>query len=337
MIFSDIMDFTAFQNQSEYMKDLTNNGSSNGGNETGNHQPVLTYIEITQLTVFCFGIPCNILIIFTTSKCLTHRFNRYNVLLLYLAISDIIYLLSNCTAMNGIFGNIGFEGNLSNCRLINIVCFFSGFLSSWLIVMISFERFLCVKYPIKSHLYEGKVVLLAVLIMMSIIIAGLSSLALKLSFIDPETNYCNYGETSKTDYLHKAITIGIESIYSGIPGLLVFAFNVAILHSLRKHVSNRNKFVCKSNTIVSSTQLNDTRSVTIMLVTTSFMFVIFRTPFFLLDLMLFLFPTSAIVLNLFSVTRSIDWFDHSANLLVYCASSSVFRSKVKDAMCCRNN
>ena len=141
MIFSDIMDFTAFQNQSEYMKDLTNNGSSNGANITGNHQPVLTYIKITQLTVFCFGIPCNILIIFTTSKCLTHRFNRYNVLLLYLAISDIIYLLSNCTATNGIFGNIGFEGNLSNCRLINIVCFFSGFHSSWLIVLISFEGF----------------------------------------------------------------------------------------------------------------------------------------------------------------------------------------------------
>ena len=179
--------------------------------------------------------------------------------------------------------------------------------------------------------------LLAVLIMMSIIIAGLSSLALKLSFIDPETKYCNYGETSKTDYLHKAITIGIERFYSGIPGVLVFAFNVAILHSLRKHVSKRNTFACKSNTIVSSTHLNDTSSVTIMLVTTSFMLVIFRTPFFLLDLMLFLFPISAIVLNLFSVTRSIDWFDHSANLLVYCASSSVFRSKVKDAMCCRNN
>ena len=138
------MDFPDFPNQSEYTEDLTNKGSSNGANVTGNHPSVLTYIEITQLSVLCFGIPCNILIIFTTSKCLTLRFNRYNVLLLYLAISDIIYLLSNCTAMNGIFGNIGFEGNLSNCCVINIFCFFSGFLSSWLIVLISFVS-LCKK------------------------------------------------------------------------------------------------------------------------------------------------------------------------------------------------
>ena len=333
MIFSDIMDFT--QNQSEYIKDLTSNASSNGTNITGNNPPAPTYIEIIQLTVICFGIPRNILIIIITSKCLTDRFSRYNILLLFLAISDIIYLLSNCTAMNGIFGNIGFEGNLLNCRIMNVFCFFSGCLSSWLIVLISFERFLCEKYPIKSHLYKCKVLLLVVLIIMSIIIAGLSALALKLSFIDPETKYCNYGETSKTDYLNIAISIGIESFYSGIPGVLVFAFNVAILHSLRKHISNRNKYIGKSDTIVSSTQLYDTRSVTVMLVATSFMFVICCTPFLLSDLMLLLLPSSAIVRTLLSVTIIIDLFDHSANLLVYCVSSSVFRSEVKGAMCCR--
>ena len=112
MIYSDIMDFTPFQNQSEHMEALTNNASSNGANATGNHPSMLTYIAITRLTVICFGIPCNILIIFTTSKCLAHRFSRYNVLILLLAVSDIIYLISNYTGMNGIFRNIGFEGNL---------------------------------------------------------------------------------------------------------------------------------------------------------------------------------------------------------------------------------
>ena len=239
--------------------------------------------------------------------------------------------------MNGIFRNIGFEGNLLNCRVIYIFCFFFGFLSSWLIVLISLERFLCVKFPIKSHLYEGKVLLFVVLIIMSIIILGFSFVELKLISIDPETRYCTYGETSKTDFLNITITIGTGCFYSGIPGVLVFCFNVAILHSLRKHISKRNKCIGKSDTIVSSTQLHDTRSVTVMLVATSFMFVICRTPFFLSDLMLILLPSSAIVRTLLSVTIIIDLFDHSANLLVYCASSSVFRSKVKDAMCCRKN
>ena len=337
MIFSDIMDLTAFPNQSEYMEDLTNDASSNGTNVTGNHPPVLTYIEITQLSVIGFGIPCNILIIFITSKGLTHRFNRYNILLLFLALSDITYLLSYCTTVNGIFGNMGFEGNVLNCRVINVFCFFSATFSSWLIVLISFERFFCVKFPIKSHLYEGKVLIFVVLITMSVIIAGLSSLVFKLSFIDPETRFCTYRDISKTDYLTLAITIGMGCLYSGIPGVLVFVLNVAILHFLKKHVSNRNKCIGKSDTIVSSAPLHDTRSVTVMLVATSFMFVICRTPFFLLDLLLILFQSSAIVPTLYSIAVIIDLFDHSANLLVYCASSSVFRSKVKDAMCCRKN
>ena len=337
MIFSDIMDFTDFQNQSEYMEDLTNNASSNGINVTGNHPPVLTYMEITQLTVISFGIPCNILIVFTTSKCLTHLFSRYNILLLFLAVSDIILLMSNYARMSVFFGNIGFEGNLLNCCIINGFSFFSAIFSSWLIVLISLERFFCVKFPIKSHLYEGKVLLFVVLIIMSIIIAGLSSVAFKLSFINPESKFCTLVDMSKTDSLTIAITIGLGCFYSGIPGVLVFVSNVAILHSLRKHVSNRNKCIGKSDTNGSSTQLHDTRSVTIMLVATSFMFVICRTLFFLLDLMLILSPSSGIVLTLFSVTSTMDFFDHSANLLVYCASSSVFRSKVKDAMCCRKN
>ena len=336
MIFSDIMDFTALQNQSEYMEDLTNDASSNGANVTGNHQPVLTYIEITQLTVICFGIPCNILIIITISKCLTYRFRRYNILLLLLAISDIIYLMSNCARMSGLFGKVGFEGNLLNCSVVNVFSSFSAIFSSRLIVLISFERFLCVKFPLKSHFCEGKVLLSVVLIMMSIITAGLSCLAIKLSFIDPDSKYCTFVETSKTDSLNIAITLGIGCFYSGIPGFIVFVFNVAILYLLRKHISNRDKCFSKSDRSVSSTQLQDTRSVTVMLVATSFMFVIFRTPFFIL-LPLTLLPSSALVPTMLSVTIIMDWFDHSANLLVYCASSSVFRSKVKDPMCCRNN
>ena len=109
------MDFTTFQNQSENMEDLTNNASSNGANVTGNHPSVLTYIEITQLTVICFGIPCNIVIIFITSKCLPHRFSRYNVLYLFLAISDFVYL------MGGLFGHIGVEGNLLNCCVFTAI------------------------------------------------------------------------------------------------------------------------------------------------------------------------------------------------------------------------
>ena len=245
--------------------------------------------------------------------------------------------MSNYARMSVSFGNIGFESNLTNCHLIKAFSFFSAIFSSWLIVLISLERFLCVKFPIKSHLNEGKVLLFVVLIIMSIIIAGLSSVAIKLSFIDSETKFCTLVDMSKTDSLTIAITIGLGCFYSGIPGVLVFVSNVAILHSLRKHVSNRNKCIGKSDTNGSSTQIYDTRSVTVMLLAASFMFVIFRTLFFISYLMLIFSQSSVIVQTFYSVTSIMDWFDHSANLLVYCASSSVFRSHVKGAMCCRKN
>ena len=98
--------------------------------------------------------------------------------------------MSNYARMSVSFVNIGFESNLTNCHLIKAFSFFSAIFSSWLIVLISLERFLCVKFPIKSHLNEGKVLLFVVLIIMSIIIASLSSVAIKLSFIDSETKFC---------------------------------------------------------------------------------------------------------------------------------------------------
>ena len=331
------MDFTTFQNQSPYVKDWTNNASSNGTNTTGYYSHTLPILTIINLTIVCLGTPCNIIIIFVASKCLSVGFSRYKILLLFLAISDIIYLLSACAGLSGIFGNISFEGNLLNCCVLNIFSFFSGLLSSWLIVLISFERFLCVNCPIRSHLYKGKVLLLVVLIILSIVLAGLSLLAFKLSYVDPETKSCDYGTMSKTNYLNKVLSMVLDLVYSTIPGVFVFGFNVAILHSLMKHVRNRNKCLGKSHTNESSTQLRETRSVTLMLVATSFMFLICRTPFFILELLLILLPSSSMIPNLFYVGSITDPLDHSANLLVYCVSSSVFRSLVKDAMCWRKN
>ena len=331
------MDFTTIQNQSSYVKDWMNNASSNGTNTTGNYSHTLSILTIIHLTIVCLGIPCNNIIIFVASKCLTVGFSRYKILLLYLAISDIIYLLSTFVGLSGIFGNIGIEGNWLNCCVINVFTFFSGLLSSWLIVLISFERFLCVNYPMRTHLYKGKVLLFVVLIILSIVLAGLSSLAFKLSYVHPEAKSCSFGTLSKTNYLNRALSMGVRFLYSIIPGVLVFSFNIAILHSLIKHVRNRNEYIDKSHTNESSTELHETRSVTVMLVATSFMFVICRTPYFTLELLLILFPSSSKILNLFHVGAIIDPFDHSVNLLVYCVSSSVFRSHVKDAMCWRNN
>ena len=83
--------------------------------------------------------------------------------------------------------------------------------------------------------------------------------------------------------------------------------------------------------------MTHTRSVTVMLVATSFMFVICLTPSFILELLLILYSSSPLIPKLFYDGSITDPLDHSANLLVYCASSSVFRSKVKDTMCCRNS
>ena len=326
------MDFT-----SPYVKDWMNNASSNGTNTTGYHSHKLPILTIINLTIVCLGTPCNTIIIFVASKCLSVGFSRYKILLLFLAISDIIYLLSACAGLSGIFGNISFEGNLLNCCVLNVFSFFSGLLSSWLIVVISFERFLCVNYPMRTHLYKGKVLLFVVLIILSIVLAGLSSLAFKLSYVDPETKSCDYGTMSKTDYLNKVLSMVVDLVYSIIPGVLVLGFNVAILHSLVKHVRNRKKCLGKSHTNESSTQLRETRSVTVMLVATSCMFLICRTPYFILELLLILLPSSSMIPNLFYVGSITDPLDHSANLLVYCVSSSVFRSLVKDAMCWRKN
>ena len=94
----------------------------------GNVSTIPVHTQI-QLTITCYGIIGNSIIVWVTSN-LLRTSGRYNLLLMLLAIADTSYLCSVCAHEEGIFGKIGFEGSLINCRITMFVDHLSGFLSS---------------------------------------------------------------------------------------------------------------------------------------------------------------------------------------------------------------
>ena len=253
-----------------------------------------------------------------------------------LAIADTSYLCSVCAHEEGIFGKIGFEGSLLNCRIINFVAYFSGFLSSWLVTVISFERFVCIQWPIYSHM-SGKKLLTVILIVLLTFSTGMSSAIFQFSSVIKvdHSSQCVLRLNIDSN-LNIAISIFTLTLHSLAPVILVIIFNVLIIKAL----ITRNK-TFKKGTINSSGDMMKTQSITRMLITVSFLFASCRLPgtltfttymlakhFFEVDI----FENFEYI---FAITYILSMIDHAVNLVVYCISSSVFRAQALNQLRCR--
>ena len=152
-------------------------------NETHEIEYQMPLETVLKLGLACVGTPANMLVILLSGRLIRHSLKSHNVLTMLLGIADILYLLSILIAQEGVFGVIGFEGSLFNCRIIMFITMFSSLSSSWLIVLISCERFICVKWPIKMHLNHNnyKKRSLCMLVITFMILAGIASMQLCLA------------------------------------------------------------------------------------------------------------------------------------------------------------
>ena len=76
-------------------------------------------------------------------------------LVMMLAISDNLCLLTQLNAQPDIFGSI-ITPTLLHCRLTIYNIYTSSILSSWITVLIAVERYIAVAFPLKVHVYCTK-------------------------------------------------------------------------------------------------------------------------------------------------------------------------------------
>ena len=108
------------------------------------------------VTICSIGIIANSLVVVVV-RFRTHPKSLFMNLLLALAISEIVYLVTIIQFQRGIFGKSFLFTPLLYCRLNVFIAYVSGIASSWITVLISWERFIAVFFPFKVHIYCTKI------------------------------------------------------------------------------------------------------------------------------------------------------------------------------------
>ncbi|PVD29887.1 hypothetical protein C0Q70_09144 [Pomacea canaliculata] len=129
-----------------------------------------------------------------------------------------------------------------NIPLYDVGCKFGLFVevvscyASWTLVLICFERFLAVCYPLKRNAYftQTKAVAIAVVIAMMIFLCYLYAIILRQFDPDKLCGFFN-GPPGFTQYWIWTASI----LYSLLPFVLLAVLTVFIIHSLRKHFRSR--------------------------------------------------------------------------------------------------
>ena len=331
------MSIASLWNTSNYPIILTNGTQ---GDEIEYQMPLET---VLKLSLACVGTPGNMLVILLSGRLIRHSLKSHNILTMLLGIADILYLLSILIAQEGVFGVIGIEGSLFNCRIIMFITMFSGLSSSWLIVLISCERFICVKWPIKMHLNHDnyKKRSLCVLVITFMILAGIASMQFMLGYVEDSNNTKRCLGVGINDKHGLLFEIVMMSLYGLIPTMPVIFFNLSILRILVKH--NKSKGHCLSEQSAENRPktIKSNTCVAITVLSVSFMFVLCRSPLcivFMVDLIFKLSTNSCLFFNrsrVYSVLFVVDLIDHTWNLAVYICSSSIFRSELCNMIRCK--
>ena len=313
------------QNASNILIILTNETQ---GNRTEYDMPLET---IVRGSIACLGTASNTLVILVSARLLIRSSRSHTILILLLAIADILYLLSIMA-----LDIVDFDTTLLKCR--DFIKMFSAFSSSWLIVLISCERFICVQWPIKMHVNHNncKKLYAVVLAIMFVLLAGISSIDLIMYYV--ENRSYNKGIYDRQKIFIELISI---SLYGIIPMIPVLIFNFSILRSLVKHKrpikdcldedrANNKRSLSKMDT-----------SVTITVLSVSLMFVLGRFPFsiiYMIHIILKIVANGYILYNrstIHLILLTMDLLDHTLNPVLYIFSSSVFRTELFNMIRCR--
>ena len=256
-----------------------------------------------------------------------------------LAVTDLSLLYSHTLAavLFYIFGIHTFTINTVSCKCFVFWMTFSKTFSAWVLVLISIERFLSVFIPHKVKLIYTKLKARMTLC----IIAGVGLLlhlppifSIKLQYVyDNQGNIiqriCTIGQFGSMGLQHYATSIWPWldlSLYTIIPFVFLITINISIITKLTLNSLRRAKHGQGST---------DSRmsSVTAMLLTVTFAFVVLTTPmgFNYIHVPKRSAATQYLIHTLAFICMYIN---HSSNFLFYCISGSKFRQVLRELFIC---
>ena len=295
-------------------------------------------MTIISVIICSLGILANSLII-AVIVFSSLRTSVFMTLLMMLAISDNLCLLTQLNALQGIFGSI-ITPTILHCRFTVYIIYTSSILSSWITVLISVERYIAVAFPLKVHVYCTKTrTYFTLLLMVVLTCIGLAPILYSCSVTVIDGRPCCH--SNGADPFRNMIMLSmICFLYSLLPFCIVTTLNILI----SKRIKSQNNFRARSQELHSAQKNSATNhtlvammmAIVILFAVTSFPGTIFTISiYFCNHIQASQCPSfDGWVSNLVYLLDSIN---HSINFLLYCVTGSIFRGALLSIFRCERH
>ena len=287
--------------------------------------------DIMSLALISIGLVLNSLIITVITCGSLMKTSVFMILLLILAIADNTTLFFLILRNNEIYYFLPFSQSSNVCGVLRFFRYTSAAMSSWIVVLISAERFIAVFYPFKVHIYctRGKTAIATVGIFVMLVIIHLPIIFGSTTFMKGNRHIC--GRIKSVSLLETLFTLFVVLVYSVIPFCLIAVSNIQIV---RKIIQQR-QFTAQHQKNKSS----DKSNVLFMLLAVSLIFIVTTLPQGICHILTSL---SRYTTSIFMPTCNLDvnlakkiWIvNHCVNFLLYCLTGSVFRQTLVHLLRC---
>ncbi|KAK3093322.1 hypothetical protein FSP39_014080 [Pinctada imbricata] len=301
---------------------------------------VLNYVNYVLLPVFLvLGLTGNTLTIMVMNN---KKFvNQTSTLFLTaLSLSDTVLLLTqpfNKVFVMKLFGlDLRALSNIG-CKIFFIIFKTSKMTSSWFLVLLCFERFVAVWFPLKAKTICTRRYAFIAIAAVYLVIGSYTSIWSYASNID-EKGICHPDQYDKSDPVEVQkfgrFIIGGVSLYSLIPTTILLTLTPLIVVQLFRRAKMFGKMSSQSKK-----KQSDTNKTTVMLVGVMFAYVILILPVTGLHLFAFIFRLNAFGSGSLGwaiyreVSQILEQINYCINFFLYVLSSSLFRGALNDLLC----
>ena len=298
--------------------------TTDGNNTLLSPVPLSTIVTVT---VCSFGILANFLVILVIILS-SLRTSVFMNLIMCLAIVDNMFLFAVIHVQRGIFGELFIKPSLLYCRFTMFYVYVAGIVSSWVTVLISFERYIAIFYPFKAHIYSTKNrMLVAVTVITILTCTSQIPLFFKCSlvFIGQRPRCFSFRSDTWSDII---FLFYFFMIYSFVPLIIITILNVSLMRRIQVQSAFRGRSQGQHSVSTSSMKH---LSLFAMMVSLCVFFAVTSLPcttiMIVNHLCKFTTGRHCIFIGgwLYRIPFMLNDINHGVNFFLYCLTGSVFR------------
>ncbi|CAH1796314.1 unnamed protein product [Owenia fusiformis] len=274
--------------------------------------------------------------------CSKMRYTTSSLYLTVLAVSDMTVLVIGLGRhwMRSVVGKDIREVEEWLCKAHLFLLYSAVDFSAWILVAVTVDRVITVYFPLQSKRISTRIstcITMTVIVVIIFLING--------HFLFTHGTYYLYRGTAvftylctyvdDNDFFHRIVWTWLDlTVASLLPFLMLIICNVLIIVQLMRSKKRRQEMN------VSSSRTDHTRSMTIMLLAISFIFVILTSPIVIYEAGYQDFAKDRSPLGrardalVWAIVNMFLYLNHAINFFMYCLSGSRFREEMRRLLCC---